>query len=48
MYKLRLIMMIVLCYLQMIYELDVFLPMCAVAFGIERYLSFIVRSNSIV
>lgn len=38
-YKIRLALFIILCYLQMVYEIDVFLPMCAVALIFERLIN---------
>jgi hypothetical protein len=45
MYKIRLALLTVLCYLQLVYEIDVMIPLCAGCFAIERWLKFIAKEN---
>ena len=45
MYTFRLTLLTILCYLQMVYEVDVMIPVCVGAFCIERYVKFICKEN---
>jgi hypothetical protein len=45
MYKLRLTLLTILCYAQMVYEIDVMIPVCVGAFCIERYIKFVIGGN---